>query len=181
MNASRKLLLALSLVLGLYSATSHAAIQTVPYVDVKQYLGTWYQISHNPLPFEGSCACSRQVLGLATNGTGRVTVYNSCNDKTPQGVLREISGFATNDDPATNAKFTVDFGLPKLGKYWIIGLGANYEYAVVSDPSETSLYILSKTPTLSPALYQEAFEKAAAQTSTDKLVVTDHTACVYPQ
>lgn len=154
-------------------------LETVPYVDVKSYLGTWYQIARNPLPFEGDCACSQQTLGLDTV-KNHVTVYNSCNDKTPAGVLRDIRGFATSDDPVSNARFTVDFGFPQKGQYWIIGLGANYEYAVVSDPSRRSLYILSKTPTLDPALYVEALGKAQAQLDTSKLLITEQNGCSYP-
>ncbi len=156
-----------------------APLETVPFVDVKSYLGTWYQIARNPLPFEGDCACSQQTLGLDT-AKSQVTVYNSCNDKTPTGTLREIRGFATNDDPVTNARFTVDFGFPQKGQYWIIGLGANYEYAVVSDPSRRSLYILSKTPQLDATLYAEAVGKAQAQLDTSKLLLTEQNGCAYP-
>lgn len=154
-------------------------LQTVPFVDVQKYLGTWYQISRVVLPFEGDCACAQQTLGLDAS-RGVVTVYNSCNDKTPQGRLREIRGFATNDDPQSNAKFTVDFGLPQTGKYWIIALGQNYEYAVVSDPDRKSLYILSKTPELDPVLYQEALNKASLQLDISRLVPTAQSGCTYP-
>lgn len=172
-------LCAVNLTFDICFANPSAPLETVPYVDVKSYLGTWYQIARNPLPFEGDCACSQQTLGLDA-ALGRVTVYNSCNDKIPAGALREIRGFAINDDPATNARFTVDFGLPQKGQYWIIGLGANYEYAVVSDPSRRSLYILSKTPTLDPVLYAEALGKAQAQLDTSKLLTTEHSGCTYP-
>jgi apolipoprotein D and lipocalin family protein len=110
---------------------------------------------------------------------GTVGVYNTCNDPTT-GELRSISGVATNNDPSTNAQFTVDFGLPHTGQYWIIGLGENYEYAVVSDPSLLSLYILSKTPQLSPDLYAEAVEKAQRQVDVSKLRVTEQRNCEYP-
>jgi apolipoprotein D and lipocalin family protein len=154
-------------------------LQTVPFVDVSKYLGTWFQISRVVLPFEGDCACAQQTLGL-DSAKGVVTVYNSCNDKTPQGRLREIRGFATSDEPQTNAKFTVDFGLPQTGKYWIVALGANYEYAVVSDPDRKSLYILSKTPFLDSALYQEALNKASQQLDISRLTTTNHVGCSYP-
>lgn len=157
--------------------SAQAQLQTVPYVELSRYAGTWYQISHKPLSFEGECICSRQVLtGLED---GRVGVYNTCNEP-GTGVLRSISGFAINNDPQTNAQFTVDFGLPRTGQYWIIGLGDNYEYAVVSDPSLVSLYILSKTPQLSAELYEEALEKAKAQVDISKLRVTEQRNCKYP-
>lgn len=154
------------------------SLSTVPFVEVSRYLGAWYQIARNPLPFENGCVCSRQVLSARPDG--RVGVYNSCNDQSATGPLREIRGFAINDDPATNARFTVDFGLPRLGQYWIIGLDTDYRYAVVSDPSKTSLYILSKTPTLAPDLYAAALAEAAAQVDTSALLLTEQSGCSYP-
>jgi apolipoprotein D and lipocalin family protein len=164
---------------ALSQASPSKPLETVPYVDVKSYLGTWYEISRNPLPFAADCACSQQTLGFDTI-KNHVTVFNSCNDKSPAGVFREIRGFATSDDPVSNARFTVDFGLPQRGQYWIIGLGAKYEYAVISEPSRRSLYILSKTPVLDPALYVEALGKAQAQVDTSKLLFTEQNGCAYP-
>lgn len=157
--------------------SAQAQLQTVPYVELSKYAGTWYQIAHKPLNFEGPCVCSRQVLTPIEDGS--IAVYNTCNEPTT-GVLRSIAGFAYNNDPATNAQFTVDFGLPKMGQYWIIGLGDNYEYAVVSDPAFSSLYILSKTPQLAAELYEEALEKAKAQMDVSKLRVTEQRNCFYP-
>lgn len=173
-----KCVVGFTLAFATWSATAEP--KTVPYVDVSRYLGTWYQIARNTLPFEAGCVCSRQVLGIARPDV--VSVYNSCNDKSVDGVIRDIRGTATNDDPATNARFTVDFGLPVKGQYWIIGIGDNYEYAVVSDPSEASLYILSKTPTLPTALFDEAVLKAMrAGVRTDNLEMTLQNGCSYPR
>lgn len=175
MSYSRILLICAFLVAG-FSQKSFAQLRTVPYVEVDRYLGTWYQIARNPLIFEGNCICSRQVLSLVTD---RVDVYNSCNEPTT-GELREIRGFATNNDANTNAQFTVDFGLPRKGQYWIIGLDHDYRYAVVSDPSKLSLYILSKTPTLDQELYEEAVAIAAEQLDVSRLVMTPQMGCAYP-
>lgn len=153
-------------------------LKTVPFVDVSRYLGRWYQISRNSLPFEGECACAQQTL--TANPDGTVGVYNSCNDKTPSGVLREIRGYAVNDDLTSNSKFTVDFFLPQKGKYWIIGLDSDYRYAVVSDPSRSSLYILSKTPFLEPELFNKAVEEASSQINTSNLRTTEQQGCTYP-
>ena len=159
------------------TSQAHAQLRTVDHVDVARYAGAWYQIARNPLIFEGNCVCSRQVLSGREDG--RVDVYNSCNEPTT-GELREIRGIATSNDSVTNAQFTVDFGLPHTGQYWIIGLASDYSYAVVSDPSELSLYILSKTPTLSPELYDEAVAIAAEQVETSRLRMTPQLGCVYP-
>lgn len=162
------------------SSLAQAQLTTVPHVDVAQYLGRWYQILRNPQPFEpANCPCAQQTLSLREDGL--VGVYNSCNVGSVTGQLTEIRGTARNLEPSSNAKFEVDFGLPQLGQYWIIGLGPQYQFAVVSDPSLRSLYLLSKTPTLTPELEAEALALAAAQVDTSKLRRTEHAGCQYPQ
>ena len=171
-------LVALLLVVLPLRAFAASELKTVPHVDISCYLGSWFSIARNPLPFEDGCVCSRQNLSALPDG--QIRVLNTCNDKTATGPLRSIEGTATNDDPATNARYTVDFGLPQKGQYWIIGLDADYRFAVVSEPSRRALYILSKTPQLAPAVYAEALEIAAKQVDTSKLVLTNQTGCVYP-
>ncbi len=160
------------------SANTTNDLVTVNYVDVGRYLGAWYRISSYPLVFEGVCSCARQVLSAGTDG--KIDVYNSCNRGGVNGPLAEIRGFAVSDDPISNARLTVDFNLPKKGQYWIIGLDSDYRYAIVSDPARSSLYILSKTPTLSPELYQAALAEAATQMDISKLVAAEQVGCTYP-
>lgn len=160
-----------------FGFSAQATLQTVPSVDLSRYAGTWYQIARNPLFFEGNCFCSQQKLSAQADGN--IGVYNSCNDGAVNGPLKVITGVAMSED-ATNAKLTVDFNLPQKGEYWVIGLGDNYEYAVVSDPSMKSLYILSKTPTLAQNLLDKALATAAAQLDTSKLIMTVQQGCTYP-
>jgi apolipoprotein D and lipocalin family protein len=156
------------------------AIQTVDHVDVSQYVGRWYQISRNPTFFEPSnCVCAQQTLTLLEDGP--IGVYNSCNEGEPQGPLNDIRGTATVEDETTNSKLIVDFNLPFKGSYWIIGVASDYHWAAVTDKDGRTLYILSKTPTLSEDSYKEALAAASAQVSVDRLVTTDHTNCIYPE
>ena len=167
------------LLFALLSQMAFAEMTTVPYVDVNRYLGTWYQIARKPIFFENGCVCSRQVLSLQQDGT--IGVYNSCRNETVDGDLRDIRGFATVDNPGENSRLTVDFGLPFKGRYWIIGLDTvNYAYAVVSDPNENTLYILSKTPQLESELYSAAVAAAALVTDTSRLELTTQAGCSYP-
>jgi len=161
-----------------YTVTVSAEIQTVSYVDISKYMGTWYQISSNPLPFEAGCHCSRQKLELLP--TGKVSVFNSCNIGSVGGPLNTIRGEAENIDPVTNAKFKVDFGFPEKGDYWIIALDARYRYAVVSDPSEKSLFILSRSPQLDEVLYEQALNQAQLQLDISALQVMTQNGCTYP-
>lgn len=160
------------------AANTNNDLMTVNYVDVGRYLGAWYRIASYPLAFEGVCTCARQVLSAGTDG--KIDVYNSCNRGGVNGPLAEIRGFAISDDPVSNARLTVDFNLPKKGQYWIIGLDSDYRYAVVSDPSRSSLYILSKTPALSDELYQAALSEASKQMDISKLEIAQQAGCTYP-
>jgi apolipoprotein D and lipocalin family protein len=49
----------------------------------------------------------------------------------------------------------VQFFWPFTGKYWIIDLADDYSYAVVSHPNKKYLWILSRTPKMDDALYQQ--------------------------
>jgi apolipoprotein D and lipocalin family protein len=154
-------------------------VQSLESVDVSQYLGRWYQIARNPLPFEPlNCACAQQTLGLLDSG--EVSVYNSCNVGGVDGQLIEIRGTAISQNEQ-NSQFTVDFGLPTTGQYWIIAVAEDYSWAVVTDPDRRSLYILSKTPELDLQSYTNALNEASKQISIGNLVVTSQNNCTYPE
>ncbi len=162
-------------------SASHAdadELKTVDHVELGKYAGTWYQIARKPVLFETGCVCSRQKL--TPLASGEVGVLNTCNLFSPEGKLVSIEGTATNVDPKGNAKFKVDFGLPNKGDYWIIGLSHDYGWAVVSDPRDTVLYILSKTPELSDDEYSDAIKVAALQRDTSVLEKTLQVGCKYP-
>ncbi len=59
-------------------------------------------------------------------------------------------------DSETNAKLALTFeGSSFEEPYWIIDLDAeSYQYAVVSNPQRTGLFILSRQPTLSSVVFE---------------------------
>jgi apolipoprotein D and lipocalin family protein len=126
-------------------------LRTVPKVDLARYLGTWYEIARYPNSFQKECDQATAQYSLRDDGD--IDVLNTCVRKDNKK-LDEAHGVAHVEDPLTNAKLTVTF-LPGwlrwtgigVGKYWIIDLGSEYEYAVVSEPKRKYLWILSRTPT----------------------------------
>ena len=164
--------------LGLCGSTAFAELKSVPFVDLNQYAGRWYQISANPMPYDTGCTCSQQTLGANQDGT--LSVYNSCNRGDVNGPLTEIRGTATSEDKVSNARYSVDFGMPQKGAYWLVGIAPDYSWAIVSEPSMKALYVLSKTPTLSDDAYQTAVDTAATQIDTGALKMTEQQGCSYP-
>jgi len=71
-------------------------------------------------------------------------------------------------DKATGAKLKVSFFWPFRGDYWVVELGDDYEYAVVSAPSMKYLWILSRTPQMDEQRYREIVGRLQERGSTSR-------------
>jgi apolipoprotein D and lipocalin family protein len=133
-------------------------LKTVDHVDVKRYMGTWFEIARFPQRFE------KGLVGVTANYSllpdGDVRVLNTGRKLDLNGELKTAKGKARVVDAATNAKFKVSFFWPFAGDYWILELGKDYEYAVVGDESRDYLWILSRTPQMDEAVYNGLLERA---------------------
>jgi len=129
------------------------ALKTVSHVDLAKYVGTWYEIARYPNRFQRKCA-SDTTATYTLNPDGKVEVVNRCRKS--DGEISTAKGTAKVVDSASNAKLKVTFFWPFSGDYWILDLGANYEYAVVGEPSRKYVWILSRTPKMDDAMYQRA-------------------------
>lgn len=135
-------------------------LQTVPQVDLKRYAGTWYEIAHFPKRFQRGCTGTTATYVLLDDG--QVDVINRCRMDSLDGKEKVALGRARIMDRVSNAKLEVSFW-PFWGDYWIIDLGENYEYAVVGHPTRDYLWILSRTPTMDPGVYQAILERLKTQ------------------
>ena len=128
----------------LFSAGSlNAEPTTVPSVDLQRYLGKWYEIGTIPQSFQKGCQCVTAEYSLREDG--QIGVINSCRKDAPTGKLKLAKGRAKIEDKVSNAKLRVTFFWPFYGDYWIIGLDANYRYALVSDRKGKTLWLLSRS------------------------------------
>jgi apolipoprotein D and lipocalin family protein len=159
----RNLILAATLVaLGCASgAPGSPQLRTVPKVDLARYTGKWYEIGTIPSWFQKDCVGATATYSLREDGDIRVD--NACRDKSLDGPERRVVGRAWVTDETTNSKLEVRFFWPFYGSYWIIELDPAYNYAVIGHPSRNYLWILSRTPQMSDALYRELLEKAREQ------------------
>ncbi|HEY9199499.1 MAG TPA: lipocalin family protein [Gammaproteobacteria bacterium] len=122
----------------------------VPHVDLKRYLGEWYEIRKIPNRFQSHCAGNTTATYKARED-GRLEVINRC--LTGDGAWDEAKGVARITDPTTNAKLEVSFvrlfGWNLFwGDYWIVDLAADYSHVIVGHPQRSYGWILSRTPTL---------------------------------
>ena len=149
-------------ILGLASAEAQdKPLEVVDHVDLERYLGTWYEIATIPQRFQKGCVGVTATYSLRPDG--KIRVINRCRKETLDGQLRDIEGKAWVVDKKTNAKLKVQFFWPFSGAYWIIELDKDYQWAVVGHPDRTYYWILSRTPQMDPALYDELLRRAAAK------------------
>ena len=131
-----------------------APLTVVPEIDLDRFVGRWYEIASFPQRFQEGCVAS--TAEYARLEATRLRVVNSCRDETFDGDLRRVEGVAWIDDPAeSRAKLKVQFFWPFSGDYWVIDLDPDYTYAVVGHPSRDYLWILSRSRTLDPEVYDE--------------------------
>lgn len=134
-------------------------LQVVPRVDIDRYLGTWYEIATIPQRFQKGCVGVTATYTLRDDGA--IEVLNRCRKETLDGEMKTVKGKAWVVDKNTNAKLKVQFFWPFRADYWIIELDPDYQYAVVGHPSRKYLWILSRTPQMDEALYQDLIQRIA--------------------
>ena len=149
--------------------------ETVSSVDLSRYAGLWYEIASNAAGFNDNLVDVTATYTARTDG--QVDVLNRGIEGTPGGAEQSIVGIARVVDATTNAKLGVRFpsvfgGLFE-GEYWIVALGADYDYAVVTDSLQFTLFVLSRSPVMTQAQYQAILDELAAkQINTDFLRIT---------
>jgi apolipoprotein D and lipocalin family protein len=150
----QRLLPAAAFLLLACAAAPAPPLAVVPRVDLGRYMGVWYEIASYPTWFQKGCAGSTATYALNADGT--VDVLNQCRR---DGEVASARATAWAPDPSAPAKLRVRFFWPFSGDYWIIDLGADYEYAVVGHPGRDYLWILSRTPQMEADLYARIIER----------------------
>jgi apolipoprotein D and lipocalin family protein len=159
------------------SAWAQQPVRTVEAVDLARYTGEWFELARFSNRFQRPCAGNVKAT-YETRPDGRLDVINQC--RTTEGTTTTAKGVARVVDERTRAKLKVRFApaflsfLPFVwGDYWIIGLDPEYRWVVVGSPDREYLWILSRTPSLDQAAYDEAVSRARENGfDTSRLVLT---------
>ena len=150
-------------------ATKNPNIKSIPKLDLNRYLGSWYEIARFEHSFEKGCKNVKATYLLKDDD--KIEVVNSCTDITTNK-KREAVGEAIRVDN-TNSKLKVSFFWPFYGDYWVIILADDYSYAVVSEPTQKYLWILSREKTLEKEILKNILNKLKElDFDTSKLIFT---------
>ena len=150
-------------------AVSHVAapLTTITSLDVKRYMGTWYEIAKYPNWFQKKCVAETKAQYQIT-GQGSVQVINRCRRE--NGDMDEAIGEARQIGPSTSSKLKVRFApswlsiLPFVwGDYWVVDLDEAYQLVAVAEPKREYLWVLSRTPKVDPAAYDALLGRLKGQ------------------
>lgn len=112
-------------------------------LDLNRYLGSWYEIARFDHSFERGMEQTKAHYALREDG--KVDVLNT---GVKDGKYSEAKGVAKLTD--TPALLRVSFWGPFYSDYRVMLLDDDYQYALVGSGSDDYLWILSRTPQLSP-------------------------------
>jgi apolipoprotein D and lipocalin family protein len=131
----------------------------LPQLDLNAYMGRWHQVALYPNRFQAQCVGGTSATYTLLDD-GRVKVLNRCRtqvgwDETEgiarprDGVERRAGGLLA---PASLEVSFLPVALRWLGvgwgKYDVLQLGPQQQWALVSEPSQRYLWVLARTPQL---------------------------------
>ncbi len=118
-------------------------------VDLKRYLGIWYEIARLPNSFEKDLEYITATYNLRSDG--KIEVINS---GVKNGEKKLAKGVAWPPDKNCTGKLLVSFFWIFKSQYNIIMLDVKeYSYAVITSNTNNYLWILSRKPQISSELY----------------------------
>tara|TARA_R110002110_G_scaffold205066_7_gene417275 strand:- start:432133 stop:432654 length:522 start_codon:yes stop_codon:yes gene_type:complete len=150
-------------------------VEPVEGFELPRYLGKWYEIARLDHSFERGLQNVTAQYSQQDDGSVKVVNQgfdtNSGNWNTAEGIAHFV------ESPATGYLKVSFFG-PFYGSYVVFELDKNdYEYAFVTGPSHSYLWLLSRTPRVSADL-KEHFIATADKLgyNTQNLIFVDHSA-----
>jgi apolipoprotein D and lipocalin family protein len=149
------------------------SVQPVNDFELDNYLGKWYEVARLDHSFERGL--SKVTAEYSLRPDGGVSVINrgySADDKE----WKQAEGKAYFVNSENEGYLKVSFFGPFYGSYVVFELDKqNYDYAFVSGPNTDYLWLLSRTPSVSPEVKTE-FERLAKRYGfdVDELIYVEH-------
>jgi len=148
-------------------------VKPVDNFKLEKYLGKWYEIARLDHSFEKGLSRVSAEYSLRPDGGVKVTNrgYSAKNNK-----WKEAVGKAYFVKGPGQGFLKVSFFGPLYGSYVVFALDHdNYQYALVSGPDKSYLWLLARSPKMNEDLKNELIAKArAAGFDTDKLIYVKH-------
>lgn len=150
-----------------------AGVEPVSDFDLTKYSGTWYEIARLDHSFERGMEQVTAEYTIQKNGTVAVTNRGFVP---AENKWKDATGKARFVDDPTQGYLKVSFFGPFYASYVIFGLDKeNYEYAFVSGPDTSYLWLLARKKTVGPEVMARFIEMSKALGfNTEELILVQH-------
>lgn len=147
-------------------------INVIDGFEAGRYMGTWYEIARLDHYFERGLENISAIYTLRDDGG--IDIVNKGRNK-ENGEWEIANGKAYFIDQPTEGRLKVSFFGPFYGSYNIIALDKeNYSYAMVTGPTKSYLWVLSRTRKMPKAIFDELLDYAKKQGfETERLIIAD--------
>lgn len=170
----KKLFLLLFPILALTACTGIPdGVTPVKNFNAEKYVGTWYEVARLDHRFERGLTKVTATYSLLEDG-GIKVVNRGFNPEKKEWTEAEGKAYFVNGPDLAYLKVT--FFWPFYGSYVIFELDQeNYQYALVSGPDKSYLWLLSRTPTLDQATKAKLINRAKATGfDVSQLITVEH-------
>ena len=147
-------------------------VQPVKDFELDRYLGKWYEIARLDHSFERGMQNVTAEYSLREDGG--VKVLNR-GFVTAKGEWSDAEGKAYFVEDSDTGYLKVSFFGPFYGSYVVFELDEDYQYAFISGPDTSYLWLLARQPEIDDELMQR-FRTRATELGfeMDELIVVDH-------
>ena len=127
-------------------------METVPFVDIKRFMGDWFVIANIPTFIEKDA--TNAIESYKLNEKGEIETTFTFYQNSPNGLKKEYrpKGFIYNSK--TNAEWRMQFFWPFKMPFLIIDLAEDYSHTVIGYPNRNYVWIMARKPELSEKTYQ---------------------------
>lgn len=129
-------------------------------VELKRYLGTWFEQARYEASFQRECEGVTAHYALKPDGS--VQVVNTCRQGAVNGPSRSAEATAKVVEGSNGSKLKVTFVWPFEGDYWVLDRANDYSWSIVGEPAGRYLWLLTRSAKLSEQQYAALVKRAAS-------------------
>ena len=135
------------------------AIATVEDVDLERFMGRWYVIASIPTFIERDAHNAVETYRREADGTIATTFEFRRGAFDGDAVEYRPRGFVSDESPVV---WGMQFVWPIKAEYRIVYLAPDYSQTIVGRTKRDYVWLMARTPTLSPADYDRNVERIRA-------------------
>lgn len=126
---------------------------TVPKVDLPRFMGDWYVVAGILTPFEKDIYHAIETYNL--DEEGNIPTIYTFRKGSFDGPKKTLTNKAFVHNKETFAEWRIQFIWPFRFPYLVIYLDEDYQSTAVATDDKKYLWIMSRTPRMNPAHYDE--------------------------